>query len=139
MEIEINVAPAVAWFVYYYSKDCFTSRLTVVMQKYQLDVAKVGWQDPLEDGEAGPALSLQTLNALPCSTFFVKKEITSLACEQAVLASLARTREQAFRVRKVTGTFEKRAPDLISFPSSNPVGHVVPVTFLQLLKILRKR
>ena len=47
------------------------------MQKYQLDVAKVGWQDPLEDGEAGPALSLQTLNALPCSTFFVKKETTS--------------------------------------------------------------
>ena len=34
------------------------------MKKYQLDLAKVGWQDPLEDGEAGPALSLQTLNAL---------------------------------------------------------------------------
>ena len=55
------------------------------MQKYQLDVAKVGWQDPLEDAEAGPALSLQTLNALPCSTFFVKKETTSLACKQALL------------------------------------------------------
>ena len=55
------------------------------MQKYQLDVAKVGWQGPLEDGEAGPALWLQTLNALPRSTFFVKKETTSLACEQALL------------------------------------------------------
>ena len=77
-----------------------------------LDVAKVGWQDPLEDGEAGPALSLQTLNALPRSTFFVKKETTSLACEQALLylgewsesrenarasgASLARSREAHF-------------------------------------------
>ena len=60
------------------------------MQKYQLDVAKVGWQDPLEDGEAGPALSLQTLNALPCSTFFVKKETTSLACEQALLFGLVK-------------------------------------------------
>ena len=47
------------------------------MQKYQLDVAKVGWQDPLQDGEAGLALSLQTLNALPCSNFLVKKETTS--------------------------------------------------------------
>ena len=57
------------------------------MQKYQLDVAKV---DPLEDGEAGPALSFQTLNALPCSTFFVKKETTSLACEQALLFGRAK-------------------------------------------------
>ena len=76
------------------------------MQKYRLDVAKVVWQDPLEDGEAGPALSLQALNALPCSTFFVKKETTSLACEQAAarssvlarLTSLAQIGELARRL-----------------------------------------
>lgn len=77
MEIKINEAPAVAWFAYYYSTDCFTSRLTVLMQKYRLDVAKVVWQDPLEDGEAGPALSLQTLNALPSSPLFLETENTA--------------------------------------------------------------
>ena len=36
-----------------YSTDCFTSRFTVLTRKYSFDVAKVGWQDLLGDGQAG--------------------------------------------------------------------------------------
>ena len=84
------------------------------MQKYRLDVAKVVWQDPLEDGEAGPALWLQTLNALPCSTFLVKKETTSLACEQALLFGrvkrVSRKRASERRLARVFSRGSLRLP-----------------------------